>query len=68
MTNSLESYQLESRRMTNTLPQMRTKAALYHQLIAAAITTHNAEEAKQLMIMHIRSMIEPLEGISKDNI
>lgn len=68
MTNSLEKYQLESRRMTNTLPQMRTKAALYHQLIAAAITTHNAEEAKQLMTMHIQSMIEPLEEVSKDNI
>lgn len=61
MTGSLEKYQLESRRMTNTLPQMRTKASLYHQLIAAAITTHNAEEAKQLMIMHIQSMIAPLE-------
>lgn len=61
MTQSLEKYQIESRRMTNTLPQMRTKAALYHQLIAAAITTHKAKEAKQLMEMHIKSMIEPLE-------
>ncbi|WP_258088580.1 hypothetical protein [Weissella fangxianensis] len=46
--------------MTNTLPLMRTKAALYHQLIAAAISTHSGEEAKKLMTMHIESMIFPL--------
>lgn len=67
MTESLGEYQLESRRMTNTLPQMRTKAALYHQLIAAAITTHNAKEAKQLMTMHIESMTQPLEEIRRDS-
>lgn len=39
---------------------MRTKAALYHQLIAAAIVTHDGEEAKKLMTMHIESMISPL--------
>lgn len=61
MSNSIEQYQLSGRRMTNTLPLMRTKAALYHQLIAAAIATHSAVEAKQLMTMHIESMIEPLE-------
>lgn len=66
MTMSLESYQIESRRMTNTLPQMRTKAALYHQLIAAAVTTHNAHEAQELMRMHIESMIKPLTKIRKD--
>lgn len=61
MSNSIEQYQLSGRRMTNTLPLMRTKAALYHQLIAAAIATHSAMEAKQLMVMHIESMIAPLE-------
>lgn len=60
MTNSLAEYQISARRMTNTLPLMRTKAALYHQLIAAAIATHSAEEAKKLMEMHIESMILPL--------
>ncbi|GMA09349.1 GntR family transcriptional regulator [Tetragenococcus halophilus subsp. flandriensis] len=67
MTESLEKYQIESRRMTNTLPQMRTKASLYHQLIAAAITTHNAKEAKQLMTLHIESMIEPLKEVKTDD-
>ena len=60
MTNSLAEYQISARRMTNTLPLMRTKAALYHQLIAAAISTRSAEEAKKLMTMHIESMILPL--------
>lgn len=63
MTQSLEPYQIESRRMTNTLPQMRTKAALYHQLIAAAVATHDAEEAQKLMKLHIESMIKPLMNI-----
>lgn len=60
MTSSLEQYQISGRRITNTLPLMRTKAALYHQLIAAAIVTHDGEEAKKLMTMHIESMISPL--------
>ncbi|WP_165314480.1 FadR/GntR family transcriptional regulator [Weissella sagaensis] len=61
MSNSIEQYQISGRRMTNTLPLMRTKAALYHQLISAGIATHNAVEAEQLMTMHIESMIAPLE-------
>lgn len=60
MTGSLEQYQISARRITNTLPLIRTKAALYHQLIAAAIVTHDGEEAKKLMTMHIESMISPL--------
>lgn len=61
MLKSLENYQIESREKTNTLPNMRTKASLYHQLIATAIATRDADEAKRLMGMHIESMIEPLE-------
>lgn len=61
MLKSLENYQIESREKTNTLPNMRTKASLYHQLIATAIATRDADEARRLMEMHIQAMIEPLE-------
>ncbi len=65
MSLSLSKYQISTRRMTNTLPQMRTKAALYHQLIASAILTRDGEEARKLMEMHINSMIDPLEKIDE---
>lgn len=65
MTQSLnDRIQLESRRLTNTLPEMRTKAALYHELIASAMKTPNPEEAKKLMEMHITSMINPIKNLN----
>ncbi|KRM11713.1 hypothetical protein FD41_GL001191 [Lentilactobacillus farraginis DSM 18382 = JCM 14108] len=63
MSDSLKNYQIESRERTNTLPNMRTKASLYHQLIATAIATKDADEAKKLMEMHIISMIDPLNKL-----
>ncbi len=67
MSDSLANYQRESRERTNTLPNMRTKASLYHQLIATAISSDDADEAKQLMAMHIEAMIVPLKKIKKEN-
>ncbi|MCV3739833.1 GntR family transcriptional regulator [Lentilactobacillus hilgardii] len=66
MSSSLEKYQIESRERTNTLPNMRTKASLYHQLIATAVATNDADEAKELMKMHIETMLDPLEKMESD--
>ncbi|WP_057803684.1 hypothetical protein [Pediococcus stilesii] len=43
---------------------MRTKAALYHELIASTMKTPNLEEAKKLMEMHITSMINPIKNLN----
>lgn len=65
MVRSLDNIQIESRKQTNTIPNMRTKAAQYHTLIAIAISERNAEDAKLFMKKHIISMLEPLQALKK---
>ncbi|WP_135553912.1 FadR/GntR family transcriptional regulator [Paenibacillus cymbidii] len=56
MLAAISDQLLESRRQTNTLPNMRTKSSNYHVLIAIAIEERNAEQARSLMRAHILDM------------
>jgi GntR family transcriptional repressor for pyruvate dehydrogenase complex len=51
---------LDSRRKTMSIPGMDDKAASYHYLIAKAIVQRNAQQAKELMRMHILDMVDEL--------
>jgi len=60
MMDSILPLLIESRKQTNTLPNMRTKASNYHVLIAVAIEERQSGQARQLMHSHIASMLSML--------
>lgn len=58
MLAAISDLSAVGRQETNRLPDMRVKASNFHNLIAIAIDSRNAEQARELMRMHIHDMIE----------
>lgn len=65
MLSAISDLLAESRRQTNTLPNMRTKSSSYHLLIAVAIEERQAEQARSLMKAHISDMILAIKNGKK---
>lgn len=65
MLGAISDLLAESRRQTNTLPNMRTKSSSYHQLIAIAIAEREPERARMLMKAHIDDMAAALRKGAK---
>lgn len=61
MISTISDFLAESRRLTNTLPNMRTKASNYHVLLAIAIEERQAEQARMLMKAHLNDMASALK-------
>jgi GntR family transcriptional repressor for pyruvate dehydrogenase complex len=61
MLNMLELINdllLDSRRITMRMPRMNERAVSYHELISHAVKQRNANQARELMRMHIQDMMD----------
>jgi GntR family transcriptional repressor for pyruvate dehydrogenase complex len=61
MTRMISDLLLDSRRQTMSLAGMDQKAASYHLLIARAIKDGHAQQARDLMRMHITDMVQAIQ-------
>jgi GntR family transcriptional repressor for pyruvate dehydrogenase complex len=62
MIRTVGDLLLDSRRKTMSIPGMDEKAASYHLLIAKAIGQGHAQQARELMRLHILDMMEERKG------